>query len=58
MDFSNANVALWQPIVQIGIIAGLLLGANIIRRKITQFVFLCCKDTHIFISETYLMSIT
>ena len=34
MDFSNANVALWQPIVQIGIIAGLLLGANIIRRKI------------------------
>ena len=28
MDFSNANVALWQPIVQIGIIAGLLLGAE------------------------------
>lgn len=34
MDFSHANTALWQPIIQIGIIAGLLLLANIIRRKI------------------------
>ncbi len=34
MDFSSANVALWSPIVQIGIIATLLLVANVLRRKI------------------------
>ena len=34
MDFSATNTALWQPIVQIGIIAGLILLANILRRKI------------------------
>ena len=34
MDFSAANVALWSPIIQIGIIAGLILLANVLRRKI------------------------
>ncbi len=34
MDFSAANTALWNPIVQMGIIAGMLLLANVIRRKI------------------------
>lgn len=34
MDFSAANNALWSPVVQIGIIAGLILLANVLRRKI------------------------
>lgn len=34
MDFSSTNTALWSPIVQIGVIAGLILGANILRRKV------------------------
>ena len=34
MDFSAANVQLWSPIVQTSIIAGLILLANVIRRKI------------------------
>ncbi len=34
MDFSAANTTLWSPIIQIGIVAGLILFANILRRKI------------------------
>ena len=34
MDFSAANTALWAPIVETGIIAGLILLANVLRRKI------------------------
>ena len=34
MDFSAANTALWSPVVQTSIIAGLILVANILRRKI------------------------
>ncbi|MBE6573243.1 MAG: sodium:glutamate symporter [Ruminococcaceae bacterium] len=34
MDFSQANTSLWNPIIQIGIIAGLILVANILRRKL------------------------
>ena len=34
MDFSAANTALWNPIIQIGVIAGLILLANVLRRKI------------------------
>jgi len=34
MDFSAANVELWSPIIQIGCIAGLILLANVLRRKI------------------------
>ena len=34
MDFSSANVSLWSPIIQIGIIAGLILLANVLRQKV------------------------
>ena len=34
MDFSSANTALWTPVVQLGIIAALILLANVLRRKI------------------------
>lgn len=34
MDFSSANTGLWNPVVQMGIIAGLILLANVLRRKI------------------------
>lgn len=34
MDFSAANTELWSPIIQIGIISGVLLLANVLRRKI------------------------
>lgn len=34
MDFSSANVELWSPIIQIGIIATAILCANVLRRKI------------------------
>ena len=34
MDFSSANTALWNPIIQTSIIAGLILIANILRRKL------------------------
>ena len=34
MDYSAANTALWAPMVQVGIIAGVLLLANVLRRKI------------------------
>ena len=35
MDFSANNIALWSPIVQTGIIAGLILFANVLRRKVS-----------------------
>jgi len=34
MDYSAANTGLWTYIIQIGIIAGLLLLANLLRRKV------------------------
>ena len=34
MDFSAANITLWNPIIEIGIIAALILLANVLRRKI------------------------
>ena len=34
MDYSAANTALWAPMVQVGIIALVLLLANVLRRKI------------------------
>ncbi|MDR2078455.1 MAG: sodium:glutamate symporter [Treponema sp.] len=34
MDFSAANVRLWDIIIQAGMIAGILLGANVLRRKV------------------------
>lgn len=37
MDYSAANTALWSPVIQIGIIAGAILLANTLRRKIKFF---------------------
>ena len=37
MDYSAANTALWGPIIQIAIIAGAILLANVLRRKIPFF---------------------
>ena len=34
MDFSSANTALWNAMIQIGIIAGVILLSNVLRRKI------------------------
>ena len=34
MDFSAANTGLWSPIIQMGIIAGLILAANVLRGKV------------------------
>lgn len=34
MDFSAANTTLWNPVIQIGMIALLILFANVLRRKI------------------------
>ena len=34
MNYSASNLALWYPIIQTGIIAGLIVLANILRRKI------------------------
>lgn len=37
MDYSAANTALWSPVIQIGIIAGVILLANTLRRKVKFF---------------------
>ena len=37
MDLSAANQTLWNPIVQLGIVASLILLANVLRRKIPFF---------------------
>ena len=37
MDFSAANTGLWGPVIQMGIIAGAILLANTMRRKIKLF---------------------
>ncbi len=37
MDLSAANYALWNPIIQLGIVAALVLLANVMRRKIPFF---------------------
>ena len=34
MDYSAANTGLWNSVIQIGLIAIAILGANILRRKI------------------------
>ncbi|HCX78433.1 MAG TPA: hypothetical protein DG577_03370, partial [Firmicutes bacterium] len=37
MDFSAANSALWNAVLQFGLLAALLLLANVLRRKISFF---------------------
>lgn len=34
MDYSAANTSLWNPIIQMGIMAALIILANILRRKV------------------------
>ena len=34
MDFSSANKELWNPVIQLGVMAGLILLANILRQKV------------------------
>lgn len=73
MDFSAANTGLWAPIIQIGIIAGLILFANVLRRKIifiqktmlptavlAGFIMLAIKASGIFdiIDTQFLESLT
>lgn len=72
MDFSAANTSLWNPIIQIGIIAALILFSNILRRKvkfirqslmptavIAGFILLVIKSTGIiYIDPIFLEKIT
>lgn len=73
MDFSAANSALWNPIIQIGIIATLILLSNILRRKfkfiqktmiptavLAGFLLLILKSFNLvpFISTQFLETIT
>jgi ESS family glutamate:Na+ symporter len=37
MNYSASNIALWSPVIQIGLIAGAILVANTLRRKIPLF---------------------
>ena len=37
MNYSASNIALWSPIIQMGLIAGVILLANTLRRKIKLF---------------------
>jgi len=72
MDFSSANTNLWNPIVQMGIIAGLILLANTLRQKIpfirnslmptavlAGFILLLLRTLNIIaVNPSYLESIT
>ncbi len=72
MDFSSANTSLWSPIIQIGIIAGLILLANVLRRKVkfirqslmptavlAGFILLLLKATNLIpINTDFLETIT
>jgi len=72
MDFSSANAGLWNPIVQMGIIAGLILLANTLRQKISVirnslmptavlagFILLILRTFNIIhVNPSYLESIT
>lgn len=37
MDFSAANTELWRTVLQLGIMAGIMLLANVLRRKVSFF---------------------
>ena len=34
MDYSALNTGLWSPIIQVAIVAGVILLANVLRRKV------------------------
>jgi ESS family glutamate:Na+ symporter len=46
MDFSAANVQLWRPMIQFGIIAALILASNILCRKI-KWIRSCLLPTSV-----------
>jgi ESS family glutamate:Na+ symporter len=65
MDFSSANVGLWSAIIQLGIIATTILGANVLRRKLpfvrktlmptsvlAGFVLLVMRNAHVIDIDT------
>ncbi|MBQ8572078.1 MAG: hypothetical protein IJ451_01260 [Ruminococcus sp.] len=72
MDYSAANTSLWNPIIQVGIIAALIILSNILRRKvkfiknslmptavIAGFILLAIKSTGIInIDPIFLEKIT
>lgn len=73
MDFSSANSQLWNPIIQVGVVAAVILIANILRRKIPfirnamiptavlgGFILLLLKSFNLvpFITTNFLESLT
>ncbi len=73
MDFSQSNIELWLPVIQIGIIAVLVLFANILRRKVkfirktmiptsvlAGFLLLILRSVNVvtFISDEFLEAVT
>ena len=43
MDYSAANTALWNVLIQFGILAAAIIVANILRRKIPFFRKSCFR---------------
>ena len=72
MDFSSANKELWNPVIQLGVMAGLILLANILRQKVkivrtslmptavlAGFILLLLRTTGVVrIDATFLEAIT
>ena len=72
MDFSAANTELWNPIIQMGIISGLVLFANLLKRTVpfirnsliptavlAGFILLILKSCNVIkISTTFLETVT
>ena len=72
MDFSAANTELWNPIIQKGIISGLVVFANLLKRKVpfirnsliptavlAGFILLILKSCNVIkISTTFLETVT
>ena len=73
MDFSQSNIELWLPVIQIGIIAVMVLFANILRRKVkfirktmiptsvlAGFLLLILRSVNVvtFISDEFLEAVT
>ncbi len=65
MDYSAANASLWSAMIQLGIIAGSILLANMLRRKVpfirkglmpvsvmAGFILLLCKVTGLYKANT------
>lgn len=70
MDYSAANTELWAPLIQVGVIAGMLILANVLRRKIpfvrkslmptavlAGFLLLIVKSLNIFEVDTNFLEV-